>query len=209
MSVPVLAQPHESAFTARLQYLSDISGRLTATMNSADRFVNFAGIIAAATITAGILGKKPLIAILAPYALIIIFAYQIQLYTDAERYTVLLEYLEDQINSTVRLAVFRTGSVLDRAYRKRLSTTLMQGLYTLILVASIVVSAVKTADSYSWPWVAGDIACLLVIGSPLLGAAIWELRRAQKQVELSLAQPRDLSGGTPLGQQAGTPPSGL
>jgi len=169
-------------------------------MNSADRFVNFAGIIAAATVTAGILGKDPLIAILAPYALIIIFTYQIQLYTDAERFTVLLEYLETQLNGSMHESVFRTKSVLDRAYRKRLSTTLMQRMYAIVLLASIIVSAIKTYSSYSWPWLVVDVVGAGVAGVFLLGAAARELQRAQDQVEANLATPADPHADKPLAE---------
>jgi hypothetical protein len=183
------APSEDQAFIARLQYLSSVSDRVTAIMNSADRFVNFAGIIAAATITAGILGKDALIAILAPYALMIIFTYQIQLYTDAERFIVLLEHLEARLNASMHENVFRTKSVLDRAYRKRLSTTYMQKLYAIALLASIVVSCIKTYLSFGWPWLLADVVCATTIATFLLGAAGRELQLAQGQVEVSLAAP--------------------
>jgi hypothetical protein len=198
----------ESALTARLQYLGNVSDRLTATMNSADRFVNFAGIIAAATVTAGILGKEPLIAVLAPYALIIIFAYQVQLYTDAERYTVLLEYLEAQLNDSTRQSIFRTTSVLDRAYRKRLSTSIMQVVYGIVLLASLVVSAIKAYLTYGLPWLVADLVGVISLGSLLLGAALRELFQAQEQVEANLSSPVDPHDATrPVEQPVHTHPA--
>lgn len=185
------SSPDAPAFTALLQYLTSVSDRLTAIMNSADRFVNFAGIIAAGTVTAGILGKKPLIAILAPYALVIIFTYQIQLYTDAERYTVLLEYLESQLNNSIHECIFRTKSVLSRAYRKRRSTTLMQGMYAVVMLASLAVSAIKAYTTYGLPWLIVDVVGVVTVASVLLGAAALELKRAQTEVEANLADSKD------------------
>ena len=132
MSETSTSSLEESIRAARLQYLDQVNNRLTATMSSADRFVNFAGIIAAATITAGILGNRPLIVILAPYALVIVFAYQVQLYTDAERFTVLLEHLEAQLNGNFYEGIFCTARVLDRRYRNRWSVKGMQVFYALI-----------------------------------------------------------------------------
>jgi hypothetical protein len=169
-------------------------------MNSADRFVNFAGIIAAATVTAGILGKDPLIAVLAPYALIIIFTYQIQLYTDAERFTVLLEYLEEQLNGGMHESVFRTKSVLDRAYRKRRSTTRMQIMYTIILLASVIVSTIKTYSSYGLAWLIADAVGAVGVTWFLLGAALRELQGAQEQVDANLAMPIDPHAAKPTGE---------
>ena len=197
------SQPEDQAFTARLQYLSAVSDRLTATMNSADRFVNFAGIIAAATITAGIVGKEALIAVLAPYALIIIFTYQVQLYTDAERFTVLLEYLEGQLNDYMHQSVFRTKSVLDRAYRKRRSTAFMVAMYGAIMLASLVVSAVKAYTSYGWPWLIVDVMGAVGAAVLLLGAALMELKQAEDQVTASLSVSADPHAAIPRSQQSG------
>ena len=190
-----------AAHAARLQYLTQISDRLSATMSSADRFVNFAGIIAAATITAGIIGHEPLIVILAPYALAIIITYQLQLFTDAERYTVLLEYLESQLNRDLHAAVFRTEAVLDRAYRNRLSVKGVQAAYSVAMSASFVISGIKTYQSYGIGWLLIDIIGLLAIAA-VLGMALREIARAKELVmaKLTTVAGKDASVVAPASQ---------
>jgi hypothetical protein len=186
----------EAARAARLQYLAQTSDRLSATMGSADRFVNFAGIIAAATITGGIIGHKPLIVILAPYALAIIFTYQLQLFTDAERFTVLLNYLESQLNSDLRTLLFRTGSVFDRQYRNRWSVKGVQIAYSVALSVSFTISGIKAYQNYGLGWLLIDIAGLAAIAA-VLGVALREISSAKELVMAKLTTVGD-QGAPPV-----------
>jgi hypothetical protein len=179
-AVANIADPERVAKNSmRVEYLGHVYERLNATIASADRFVNFAGIIAAATLTAGILGNKPLIAILAPYALTIVFVYQLQLYTDAERYAVLVRHLEGLLNTEVGEQIFFTEKVSTIKYRNRWSVKGIQIAYGVVLATIFVVSLITTRHRYGNYWLITDIAGFVACFA-LLTLTMRELRQASR-----------------------------
>ncbi|GFN09726.1 hypothetical protein ACTFBT_38415 [Streptomyces microflavus] len=163
----------------KIEYLRDISTRIQQMTTGAERFVYFAGLIAAATVKIGVIDNNALVIIVAPYALAFVITYQIQMYTDVEYLQGVREKVEISVNPTHQEVILMERLVITRKYRNRLSVNLTQTFYGLGMVAFIVYSGVRS-HAHSWAGVnllffniLGLLACLT-----LLGAAIYELRRA-------------------------------
>src|SRR6266542_2428391 len=115
---------------AKLEYFGHLSGRLQQMTVSAQQFVYFSGLIAAAIVSAGLVAHRSLIVVLGPYALTFVLTYQVQLYTDVECLTTLKEYLEADLNKNLETRMYLENVALSSSYRNRLSVRLLQIIRT-------------------------------------------------------------------------------
>jgi hypothetical protein len=172
----------------RLIYFGQISARLQQTTASAQQFVYFSGLIAAAIVSAGLVGRQPLIVILAPYALTFALAYQLQLYTDVECLTTLKEHLEKALNRESDGHMYLEGVALSPRYRNRLSIRVLQVIY-VALILGVFVQSIRTSYKHQARWTSGflqqlhiraiNLHILNVVGifvcAVLLATAVFEL----------------------------------
>jgi hypothetical protein len=202
LPAPLVARTSESfGHYEKLIYFGQISARLQQTTNSAQQFVYFAGLIAAAIASTGLVHKETLIVILAPYALTFVITYQLQLYTDVECLTTLKEYLERALNKEDP-SVYLESVALSARYRNRPSIRAIFFIYVVLMVGVFVESIRLTYKHQTrWkssviPWhvlnlhvanVAGVIFCsllLLVAGLELFLARRFTLKRIDKATVL-------------------------
>jgi hypothetical protein len=148
----VISQPPPStSLEARSNYYGHLSARLSQMNVSAQQFVYFSGLIAAAIVSAGLVGNKPLIVILAPYALTFVITYQLQLYTDVERLITLKENLEGELNDHLTSQVYLEPLALSPKYRSRPSIRLLQIIYIALLIGTFIQS-VRTSYKSQARW---------------------------------------------------------
>lgn len=120
---------------AMLEYFGHLSARLQQMTVSAQQFIYFSGLTAGAIVSAGMVGHKPLVLVLAPYALTLVIVYQIQLYTDVECLTTIKEHLEAELNKNLAVRMYLESSVLTPQYRNRPSIRLVQLIYIALMVS--------------------------------------------------------------------------
>lgn len=135
----------------KLIYFGQISTRLLQTTVSAQQFVYFSGLIAAAIVSAGLVGKQPLIVILAPYALTFALTYQLQLYTDLECLTTVKEHLEKNLNQESPSQTYLEGIALSAKYRNRLSVKVLQTIYVALIIG-VFVQSIRTSYKHQTRW---------------------------------------------------------
>ncbi|MFJ2392191.1 hypothetical protein ACIOTI_05525 [Streptomyces sp. NPDC087843] len=171
----------------KIAYLRDLSARIQQMTTGAERFVYFAGLIAAATVKIGLIDKKDPVIIIAPYALAFVITYQIQMYTDVEYLQGVREKVEASVNLTQQEIILLESVVITRKYRNRLSVTLAQVFYGLGMVAFIAYSGVR---SYAHTWAGVNLLFWNTLGLlgclALAGSAIYELRRAGAVVDAQI-----------------------
>jgi hypothetical protein len=143
--------PPSTNLEAGSSYYGHLSTRLLQMTVSAQQFVYFSGLIAAAIVSAGLVGHKPLILILAPYALTFVITYQLQLYTDVERLITLKEHLEDELNRNLTPQVYLEPVALSAKYRNRLSIRLLQIIY-IALITGTFIQSVRTSYQHQARW---------------------------------------------------------
>jgi hypothetical protein len=140
----------------KLIYFGQISIRLQQTTTSAQQFVYFSGLIAAAIVSAGLVDDKMLIVILAPYALTFAVTYQLQLYTDVECLTTLKEYLEKVLNSQDPARPYLEGVALSAKYRNRPSVIALLIVYVVLMVG-IFGESIRLSYEHQVRWKSGLI----------------------------------------------------
>jgi hypothetical protein len=140
-----------SCAQTRLAYFGFLTARLQQTTVSAQQFVYFTGLIAVAIVSAGFVGGKPLIIILAPYALTFVLTYQLQLITDVERLTTLKERLEEDLNNDMGMRIFLERDVLSLNYRNRLSVRLLQPIY-IVVVIGMFLQSIRVSYRHQARW---------------------------------------------------------
>ena len=140
----------------KLIYFGQISTRLQQTTNSAQQFVYFSGLIAAAIASTGLVHKETLIVILAPYALTFAITYQLQLYTDVECLTTLKESLEKLLNKEDPSHPYLEGAALSSKYRNRSSIKALLGIY-VVLIIGIFAESIRLSYRNQSRWKSGLI----------------------------------------------------
>jgi hypothetical protein len=120
-----------SALLQNIAYLTQTIQQLQVASIS---YINFAGLISVGALTVGIIQRVPLVEILAPYGLSIVFIFLLQLYTDIERLTTIREVLEDHANCQMPAPAFLGLNKLSSKYRGRLSVRLVAALLAVPLV---------------------------------------------------------------------------
>jgi hypothetical protein len=143
----------------KLIYFGQISVRLQQTTISAQQFVYFSGLIAAAIVSAGLVDNKMLVVILAPYALTFAITYQLQLYTDVECLTTLKEYLEKALNSQDPARPYLEGVALSAKYRNRPSIIALLIIYVVLMVG-VFGESVRLSYEHQVRWKSGLIPWL-------------------------------------------------
>ncbi len=136
---------------AKLEYFGHLSGRLQQMTVSAQQFVYFSGLIAAAIVSAGLVAHRSLIVVLGPYALTFVLTYQVQLYTDVECLTTLKEYLEADLNKNLETRMYLENVALSSSYRNRLSVRLLQIIYVILMV-SVFIQSIRTSYHHQGRW---------------------------------------------------------
>ena len=180
-----------SCAQTRLTYFGCLTTRLQQTIVSAQQFVYFTGLIVVAIVSAGFVGSKPLIIILAPYALTFVLTYQLQLITDVERLTTLKEHLEEDLNRDMDTRIFLERDVLSLKYRNRLSVRLLQPIY-IILVIGMFVQSIRLSYRHQARWTSSALSHihLHVINLHVLnviGIAVCTIILIVVSIELGLA----------------------
>lgn len=164
-------------FTAEIERLDQDIRSATAGI---DRFLTMAGLLGAAAVTVGLSRREaePLILVLVPYAMAIVMAFILQIYTDTERMYVLRQALEQHQWDATGDPMLQTV-VMDAGYRGRLSVRITSLIWAALLVglfATSIWTGVETLAT-GWMW-------LHAVGIALAGLAIvcaaFELMRASK-----------------------------
>ena len=126
----------------------DVSKAMREFLLAADRFLYFAGVIAAGTFVLGFLtpdnGSTYLLFIFAPYPLIIVFGYLMQVYTEVERRAGYKKFLEEEINRRLGTVVLLESTINSDEVRSRLSGTLMKAIQGVMVVGFIALSVRAT-----------------------------------------------------------------
>ncbi len=157
LPAPLVSRTSESfRHYEKLIYFGQISVRLQQTTISAQQFVYFSGLLAAAIVSSGLVHKEALIVILAPYALTFAITYQLQLYTDVECLTTLKEYLEKALNSEDSVRPYLEGVALSVKYRNRLSIKALLLIY-VVLIAGIFSESIRLSPQHQARWKSGLI----------------------------------------------------
>jgi hypothetical protein len=155
LSVQVNEPDSDLALRITIEEVNDLRRAVRELSMSVERFINFAGLIAAGAITYGVISQAPpgngadsssdtrgrLVLIFAPYALALVYGYIIQIYTDVEVRASLKDHLEREINEeferrlttsspspnspTRAILVLNDSIVNSEAYRGRLSVRLV------------------------------------------------------------------------------------
>jgi hypothetical protein len=200
----------------KLIYFGQISVRLQQTTTSAQQFVYFSGLIAAAIVSAGLVGKQTPVVILAPYALTFALTYQIQLYTDVECLTTLKEHLELSLNAQSSTYMYLEGAALSASYRNRLSVKIIQFIY-IALIAGVFAQSIRTSYKHQARWTSSLLrdmhiralnlhilnVCGILICTALLAIASLELAHAhsaaQERIKAALSVNSDEADSSPAG----------
>jgi PPOX class probable F420-dependent enzyme len=214
LPAPLVSRTSESfRHYEKLIYFGQISVRLQQTTTSAQQFVYFSGLLAAAIVSSGLVHKEALIVILAPYALTFAITYQLQLYTDVECLTTLKEYLEKALNNEDSVRQYLESVALSVKYRNRPSIKALLLIY-IVLITGIFTESIRLSHQHQarWksgliPWVvlnlhvanvAGVIFCcilLVIAGSELVFANPSTLKRI-KQAHMGIAGERYVASTT-------------
>jgi hypothetical protein len=186
-----------------LNEVADVTRAMRELLMTADRFINFAGVIAAGTLTLGVInhddGKNGLALIFAPYGIALAFGYLLQVYTEVEKRAGYKAFLEERINGLMGYPVLLESHVNSAEERSRLSGLGMQVINFAGLVSFCVLGLRETGARYGKDALLGvpflnyhtiNVVFLLVAGATVF-VAILENRRAgeqaRKKAEESLA----------------------
>ena len=133
--------------------VADLTKAMREFLMTADRFVNFSGIITVGALTIGGInhdhGKNWLALVFAPYGLAMAFGYLIQVYTEVEKRAGYKKFLELQINRTMGKHVLLESQINSQVERNRLSVKLMQVINALGFLALAALSGIETFRRYS------------------------------------------------------------
>lgn len=147
------------------------------------------GLIVAAVVTIGFARNEaqPLVTVLAPYALAIVIAYLLQVYTDIEKWVTLREHLEAQLLS--KGACMLQATVLDRRYRNRLSVRMSALTCAGLAGATFIASWIVSGRALPEPWLTTH-RIALILPAILIGIASIELSLAGRQAERAIESGR-------------------
>ncbi|MGC0340774.1 hypothetical protein [Streptomyces sp. SLBN-8D4] len=136
-----------------LTEVADLTKAMREFLMTADRFVNFTGIIAVGALTIGGInhdhGKNWLALVFAPYGLAMAFAYLIQVYTEVEKRAGYKKFLEYQINQVMGKQVLLESQINSQVERNRLSVQLMQRVNGIGFLILVCLSGRETFHRYS------------------------------------------------------------
>ncbi|WP_141585298.1 hypothetical protein [Actinomadura sp. WMMA1423] len=175
-----------------LAEVADLTKAMRELLMTADRFINFSGLIAVGALTLGVIkhdeGKNWLAIVFAPYGLAITFGYLIQLYTEVEKRAGYKKFLEARVNDLMRSPVLLESQVNTRVERNRKSVIGMQAMNGLAYLVFVGASTFETYDRYSGKgpevlgWHLFNLSTLniavLVLATFVLAGALWENSRA-------------------------------
>lgn len=157
----------DQALKIMVQEVADLTKAMRELLMTADRFVYFAGIVAAAALTLGVIrhdeGNNWVILVFAPYGMCVAFGYLVQVYTEVERRAGYKAYLESRINKLVAIPLLLESHVNSRSARNRWSVVGMQVLNFAGFAALVCLSWRETWDRYADE------------GPVLLGFHLWNL----------------------------------
>lgn len=135
-----------------LTEVADLTKAMREMLMTADRFINFAGLIAVGALTIGLIkhdeGKNWLALVFAPYGIALAFGYLIQIYTEVEKRAGHKRFLEARINSLVGRPVLLESQINSRVERNRKSVIGMQVLNAMGFFGLIALSAKETVQRY-------------------------------------------------------------
>jgi hypothetical protein len=189
-----------SSGQAMLEYFGHLSARLQQMTISAQQFIYFSGLTAGAIVSAGMVNHKPLVVILAPYALTLVLTYPVQLYTDVECLTTIKEHIESELNRSLSIKMYLESAVLTSKYRNRWSIRVVQYTY-IVLMIGIFIQSVRTSHKTQTRWRSGWLKHIhmnslnwhylnifgIAVCIILLGLASLELIRANKVARKSIS----------------------
>lgn len=183
--------PEDQALRIMVNEVTDLTKAMRELLMTADRFIYFAGIVAAAALTLGVMrhdeGNNGIILIFAPYGIAVAFGYLVQVYTEVEKRAGYKEYLESKVNQMMPSPILLESHVNSRSARNRLSVIGMQVLNFAGFAALILLSWRETWDRYG-----GDghlhlmnlhtaNAVFLCLATLVLVGAVYENRVASKR----------------------------
>lgn len=152
----------EQALRVMLAETADLTRAMREFLMTADRFINFSGIVVAAALTLGVVkhdeGKNWLVLVFAPYGLAIVFGYLIQIYTEVEKRAGYKRFLEERVNELMARQVLLESQVNSRVQRNSRSVMGMQILNGSVFCLLVWMSIRETVHNYS-----GDGARILGI----------------------------------------------
>ncbi|WP_165970285.1 hypothetical protein [Actinomadura sp. 6K520] len=135
-----------------LTEVADLTKAMREMLMTADRFINFAGLIAVGALTIGLIkhdeGKNWLALVFAPYGIALAFGYLIQIYTEVEKRAGYKRFLEARVNSLVGRPVLLESQINSRVERNRKSVIGMQVLNAMGFFGLIALSAKETVQRY-------------------------------------------------------------
>ena len=175
-----------------LAEVADLTKAMRELLMTADRFINFSGLIAVGALTLGVIkhdqGKNWLVLVLAPYGLAITFGYLIQTYTEVEKRAGYKRFLESRINHLMAKPVLLESQINSRHERNSKSVIGMQALNAMGFFGLLFMSGKETYHRYSHqgPGVWGihllnlnGLNCaLLALSVAILSLTIWENSQA-------------------------------
>jgi hypothetical protein len=156
--------------------VADLTRAMRELLMTADRFINLAGLIVGATLSLGLVrhgeSNNWLILVFAPFGLVLVFGYLIQIYTEVEKRAGYKQYLEGRINAMLAAPILLESSVNDHSNRQRKSVFLMQILNGIGFLGLSVLSVHETWTRFSGNgpavfgihilnWNAANIVCLI------------------------------------------------
>ncbi|MFJ4786621.1 hypothetical protein [Streptomyces sp. NPDC088794] len=136
-----------------LAEVADLTKAMREFLMTADRFVNFSGIIAVGALTIGGInhnhGKNWLVLVFAPYGLAMTFGYLIQVYTEVEKRAGYKKFLESKINHTMGRQALLESQINSHEDRNRRSVFLMQLINGFGFVTLAFLSGLETFHRYA------------------------------------------------------------
>jgi hypothetical protein len=175
-----------------LAEVADVTKAMRELLMTADRFINFSGLIAVGALTIGLIkhdeGKNWMALVFAPYGLALTFGYLIQIYTEVEKRAGYKRFLEARVNSLVGRPVLLESQINSRVERNRNSVIGMQVMNGLGFFGLVFLSAKETLQRYGdkGPEIAGLLLInlnalnILLLGFSVLvlGLALRENKKA-------------------------------
>jgi hypothetical protein len=121
----------DTRINALLLNIGELSHAIQQLQIATISYINFAGLISVGALTVGLIKPERLIEIFSPYALTVVLAFLVQLYTDIERLTTLREIMERRVNDTLDTPAFLGINELSSRHRGRFSVRLVAPLLAL------------------------------------------------------------------------------
>ncbi|MFI6548539.1 hypothetical protein ACIBO9_35380 [Streptomyces prunicolor] len=153
----------DQALRIMLDEVADLTKAMREFLMTADRFINFSGIIAVGALTIGGIkhddGNNWLALVFAPYGLAMVFGYLIQIYTEVEKRAGYKKFLESQINQIMDRPVLLESQINSQVERNRRSVRLMQRFNGLGFLSLTYLSVMETCTRYSDERYKGVIFC--------------------------------------------------